>query len=337
MKVGLFFDFAQPDGGAWHQAGVELGLATVAGLDTPIEFVRRDANGLPAGTEEEVAAGFRALAAEDVAVVLGPSISDNAMVVTPIADELEVPCINYTGGAHTRSHWVFHYQVGSLEEEPAVLARHLESRGLQRPAVVYDDSAVGHGYLDFFGAAGATPTKAIAISALSEDLRDVLAELRATEPDALVYFGLGVASRAVALAVRELDWSVPVVANSSLMFGYARPDWREGYEGWIYVDTVSEGNASRAALREQSKAHAAGPMGCAAYDMGRLLGEAIKRAPSLDRSGIRAGFERVKRLPASSGKDGTLMGFGPWDHGALKGEFLVLRSWRSGRTVEESA
>jgi hypothetical protein len=137
--------------------------------------------------------------------------------------------------------------------------------------------------------------------------------------------------------VLELDWHLPVVANSSLMFGYARPDWREGYEGWIYVDTVSEGNTPRAALRDKSKAHAAGPMGCAAYDMGRLLGEAIKRAPSLDRAGIRAGFERVKRLPASSGKDGTLMGFGPWDHGALKGEFLVLRSWRGGRTVEEDA
>ncbi len=116
MRVGLFFDFAQPDGGAWHQAGIELGLAAVGDLGTPVEFVRRDANGLPAGTEQEVADGFRMLVADDVDVVLGPSISDNAMVVTPIADELEIPCINYTGGAHTRSHWVFHYQVGSLEE-----------------------------------------------------------------------------------------------------------------------------------------------------------------------------------------------------------------------------
>ena len=26
------------------------------------------------------------------------------------------------------------------------------------------------------------------------------------------------------------------------------------------------------------------------------------------------------------------MGFGQWDHGALKGEYLVLRAWRGGRT-----
>jgi hypothetical protein len=28
------------------------------------------------------------------------------------------------------------------------------------------------------------------------------------------------------------------------------------------------------------------------------------------------------------------MGFGDWDHGALKGEALVLRVWRDGRSVE---
>jgi hypothetical protein len=28
------------------------------------------------------------------------------------------------------------------------------------------------------------------------------------------------------------------------------------------------------------------------------------------------------------------MGFGQWDHGALKGDYLVLRAWRGGRTLE---
>lgn len=327
MKVGLYYDFPQGDGGAYFRKGVELGLSTVAGLadlGQPVELVDCQANGLPAGSEAEVVSSFRDLVASGVDAVIGPSISDNAMIVTPLADELQVPCINYTGGAHTRSQHVFHYQVGSLEEEPSVIAGHLLDRGLTAAAVVYDDSAVGHGYLDFFTMTGVDVVASAAISALSTDLADVLARLRNSSPQVLVYFGLGIASRAVALAVAELGWDVPVVANSSLMFGYARPDWRDGYEGWVYVDTVSDGNASRAELRERSKAHAASPIGCAAFDIGRLLGESL----------VRGGLERVKRLPASSGKDGTLMGFGPWDHGALKGEFLVLRSWRGGRTIE---
>ena len=59
----------------------------------------------------------------------------------------------------------------------------------------------------------------------------------------LVYFGLGVSSRAVALARATLGWDIPVLANSALMFGYARPDWRDGYAGWEYIDTIADDNA----------------------------------------------------------------------------------------------
>jgi branched-chain amino acid transport system substrate-binding protein len=158
--------------------------------------------------------------------------------------------------------------------------------------------------------------------------------LRRGEPDVLLYLGLGVASRAVSLALAELAWTVPVVANSALMFGYARPDWRDGYAGWEYVDTVADDNEQRARLAERAPKTAAGPVGCAAYDMGRLLGEAIANADHLTRAGVADALRRVKRLPATSGRQGTLMGFGVYDHAALKGEYLVLREWKDGRTVQ---
>jgi branched-chain amino acid transport system substrate-binding protein len=145
---------------------------------------------------------------------------------------------------------------------------------------------------------------------------------------------LGVTSRAVALAIAELDWKVPVVANSALMFGYARPDWRDGWAGWEYLDGVADDNQQRELLRAKSKRSAAGPIGCAAYDMGRLTGEALARAHHLTRDGLRESLERVKQLPATSGVEGTTMGFGVYDHAALKGQFLVLREWRDGRTVQ---
>jgi hypothetical protein len=67
--------------------------------------------------------------------------------------------------------------------------------------------------------------------------------------------------------------------------------------------------------------------------MGRLLGEGMARAPEPTRDGVRAGLERVKALPTATGHAGTLMGFGHWDRGALKGPYLVLREWRAGRSV----
>jgi hypothetical protein len=68
--------------------------------------------------------------------------------------------------------------------------------------------------------------------------------------------------------------------------------------------------------------------------MGRLVGEAIARAHHLTRTGLKEGFERVKQLRATSGVEGTTMGFGQYDHAALKGQYLVLREWRDGKTVQ---
>jgi ABC-type branched-subunit amino acid transport system substrate-binding protein len=203
---------------------------------------------------------------------------------------------------------------------------------------VFDQSPVGRGYLEAFESArarlGLEVTGSSAISPLTENANDVLARLRNTDPDVLLYLGLGMASRAVVLALEELGWDVPVVANSALMFGYVRPDWRDGYRGWEYLDTIADDNDVRAALAERSPSTAAGPIGCAAYDMGRLIGEGIAGCEHLTRAGLADGLRRVKHLFAASGHPGTLMGFGTYDHAALKGHYLVLREWKDGRSVQ---
>jgi len=338
--VGLLFDFPQGDGGAGFEAAARLGLDDVAAtgrLDRPVEMVSREIRGLPMGTEREMVDGFRAMEAEGALLVLGPSISDNGLIVRDLADAAGLACINYTGGEHTRSRFMFQYQIGSLEEEPAILARRLAQRGLTRAAVVHDRSPVGNRYAECFEDAraglGIDVTGTAALSPVAEDARDAVTRLRAGEPDALVYLGLGLSSRAVAIALAELAWNVPVVANSALMFGYVRPEWRDAWAGWEYLDGVADDNRNRQRLAERSRA-AAGPVGCAAYDMGRLAGEAIARARHLTRAGVRDALEQVKALPATSGVEGTTMGFGVYDHGALKGGFLVLREWRDGETVQ---
>ena len=344
ILVGLLFDFPQADRGESFEEAVRLGLDEVAAsdrIDRPVEFVHRHARGLPLGTEHDVVQAFLELEEAGVLLILGPSISDNGLIVQPLADATTLPCINYTGGERTRGEFMFHYQIGSLEEEPAVLAARLAQRGLRRAAVVHDQSPVGSRYAECFDEAraglGMEVTGTAAISPVAEDAEEAVDRLRGTNPDALIYFGLGVTSRAVAIALRQIGWEVPVVANSALMFGYARPDWRDDWAGWEYLDSVSDDNQMRRRLREKSKRTAAGPMGCAAYDMGRLVGEAIARAHHLTRAGLKDGLERVKQLPATSGVEGTTMGFGVYDHGALKGRYLVLREWRDGKTVQVEA
>jgi len=341
ILLGVLYDFPQADGGALFEDAVRVGLDEVAAtgrLDRPVELVARHARGLPAGTAHDVERTFAELVEAGVLAVLGPSISDNGLIVGPLADAAGVPCINYTGGERTRGEFMFHYQVGSLEEEPAVLARHLVATGRSSVAVAHDHSPVGRRYAEFLGEAcgalGVDITAVAAVSPLAEDVSPAVRRLRAGGPEALCYLGLGVAARALSLAVESEGWDVPVVANSALMFGYGRRDWRAGWEGWVYVDNVSDDNTARAALRARSPRSAAGPIGVAAYDMGRLVGEAVARAAHLTRLGIKEGLERVKQLPASSGMDGTTMGFGHYDHAALKGRYLVLRRWSGGKTVQ---
>ena len=339
IRVGLLYDF--PQGDDLFLSSLRLGLDEVAAsgrLDREFEFVECQARGLPSGSEHDIKRAFAQLDDDGVVAIIGPSISDNALIAAPLCDAARIPAINYSGGERTRSQWMFHYQVGSLEEEPPVLAQRLVERGLRRVAVVFDESPVGRRYAECFEAArarlGLEVTGTAGISSLAETAGEILARLRGGSPDALVYFGLGVSSRAVALARLDAAWDVPVLSNSALMFGYARRDWRDGYAGWEYVDTIADDNVRRAALQERSPRAAGGPIGCAAYDMGRLLGEAVAQSDHLTRAGIADGLRRAKQLPATSGYEGTLMGFGTWEHAALKGHYLVLREWRDGRSVQ---
>jgi len=341
VVVGVLYDYPQADGGALFEDAVRLGIEEVAAtgrLDRPFDLVARHAQGLPGGTAFDVERTFAELVNAGALLILGPSISDNGLIVGPLADAAEMPCINYTGGERTRGEFMFHYQVGSLEEEPAVLARHVAAQGRSSVAVAHDHSPVGRRYAEFFGeACGALDidiTGVAAVSPLADDVSPAVARLRSGAPEGLVYLGLGVAARAVAVAIESERWQVPVVANSALMFGYARRDWRAGWDRWVYVDSVADDNRSRAALRQRSPRSAAGPIGVAAYDIGRLVAEAVARSAHLTRVGIKEGLERVKQLPASSGMDGTTMSFGHYDHGALKGRYLVLRQWLDGKTVQ---
>jgi len=339
IRIGVLYDFPQHDGGAGFEEALKLGIGdNAAKLDREVELVPVQVAGLPGGTEHAVREGFRTLDDAGVLLVVGPSISDNGIIVKDLADAARLPAINYTGGEITRSEWMFHYQVGSLEEEPVVLAQHLAERGLGSVGVLYDDSAVGRHYIDAFVAAAADNSIDVlgtgAVASMADDLTGPVKRMRDADPLALCYLGVGMAARPVAVAIRELSWLVPVVANSALMFGYIRKDWRADWEGWTYIDTIADDNPVRAALKERAPRTAAGSIGVAAYDIGRLVSDGIARGGHLTRAGVRHGLERVKRLPATSGYAGTTMGFGVYDHAALKGGYLVLRAWRGGRSVQ---
>ena len=90
------------------------------------------ARGLPVGIGARGRARrFAELDDEASLAIIGPSISDNALIAAPLCDAApRSPRSTTPAASAPRSQWMFHYQVGSLEEEPPVLAARMVERGL---------------------------------------------------------------------------------------------------------------------------------------------------------------------------------------------------------------
>src|SRR5262245_43450130 len=128
LRVGVLHDFPRADGGASFEWAVRLGIAEVertGRLPAPLTFVHVPAHGDP---DHPLAPGFALLVDEGVIAILGPALTDGALAARPLADSAGVPCMNYAGNDKARSEYMFHFQIGSLEDEPALLVADLVRR-----------------------------------------------------------------------------------------------------------------------------------------------------------------------------------------------------------------
>src|SRR5262245_7602160 len=188
VRVGVLHDYPRPDGGATFEWAVRLGVGEVEAtgrLPVPIVFMHEPA-------QDDVAAAFARLVAHDVLAILGPAITDGALAVRPLVDEAGVPCINYAGNEEARSAWLFHFQIGSLEDEPALLVDHLVRRRLTRVVLVQDTSRVGNRMAPFFrdAAAGRCELAAhLRVEADGAGIGPSVAAARRAAPDALAFVG----------------------------------------------------------------------------------------------------------------------------------------------------
>jgi ABC-type branched-subunit amino acid transport system substrate-binding protein len=347
IRIGMLNDMADgpPADGSSTPGDMSPWIAravadvTAAGrLDRPAEFVHAHGLGLPGGTAAAVERAYAALAEQDVLLIVGPAIGDNALIATPQAEALRIPTLNWAGAERARGEWMFHLQVGSHEDESLVIARHLAALGARRLAVAFDRSPIGRRHLAFLldeaELLGLTITGTAGLSPLAEEAGEAVAGLLAGKPDGVVYLGLGISAPAVARALSASGWQGPRIMNTAGIRGY-QPGFAEVIDGWLYVDMFSDTNQTLIALRAAlGLSHLQSLAAAKGHDLGRLVAEGLARAPALTRDGVRQGLEAVKWLPAAEGHEGTLLGFGVQDRGALHGRYLVVRQWLGGQTVE---
>jgi ABC-type branched-subunit amino acid transport system substrate-binding protein len=345
LRVGILEDISEGPPGLtdivrWLRLAADE-LVSNGRIDRDVEFIHAWGLGLPAGTAAAVERAYATLVDQDVLLIVGPAIGDNALVATPLAERHAVPTIHWAGAERARGDYMFQLQVGSHEDESVVLARHLASCGVRRLGVLYDRSPIGRRHLQFLqaegDAIGLCITATDSLNPLAEEASAAVEHVLDADCDGLVYLGLGLSAPAVAHAVRARGWNGPCAMNTAGLRGYA-PEFARVIDGWVYVDMHSDANATLATLRQRlGLPPSAGYSAARGYDLGRLVAEGLARAPERTRVGVREGLEQVKWLPAAEGHEGTLLGFGNHDRGALHGRYLVLRRWQDGRTVELEA
>jgi ABC-type branched-subunit amino acid transport system substrate-binding protein len=341
VRVGVLNDMADlgevGDVTEWLEREVEA-LQTSGRIEAQVEFVHAYGLGLPSGTAEAIEQAYQDLAKQDVLLIVGPAMGDNAMIATPLAERMRVPTINWSGAERARGKYMFQLQVGSHEDEALVIARHLAASGAKRLGVVYDVSPLGTRHLKYLedeaAVLGLELVAREGISPVATEAREQVEAVLSAEPDSFVYLGLGVPATAVADEVAAADWSGTRIMNTA-GHGVSAAEFGRRCEGWAYIDMHSDSNRTLQTLCKERKLTADDTLAAArGHDLGRLVAEGLSRAHGLTREGVRNGLEQVKWLPAAEGEEGTLLGFGVQDRGALHGRFLVVRQWIDGKSVE---
>lgn len=343
VKIGILNDLSDgppspSDVAQWLQLALDE-LRADGRLQQPVELINAWGLGLPYGSAEAVEKAFHSLREQQVHLIVGPAIGDNALIVTPLSEQYRVPTLNWAGSEWARGEFMFHLQVGSHEDESIVLARYMASQGVKRVGVVFDESPIGERYWQFFAAEapllGIDVVAVETIEPLASEADHQLHTLLAAQPDALVYLGLGPAALPLARLLSASGWRGLMMMNTAGIRGHHAPEYAEALEGWMYLDMYSDHNV--VLQRLVRRLNVAGNRWLAAakgYDLGRLVAEGLARSKALTADGVRQGLEQIKWLPAAEGHDGVLLGFGHFDRGALHGPYLVLRQWHSLHSVQ---
>ncbi len=293
IRIGLLFDFPQHDGGDSFATAVELGLVDASTLDRPVELVRELAAGLPAGTALDVEQKFAVARAtrrarDRRAVDLGQRLGRARPRRRGGA------AVHQLHGRRDHPQRVHVPLPGRLARRGAGRARRLaavtrrRSRG-GRPRPLARRTRTTPTGSSWRAPPPGSRSRPAAPSPRSPRRPPTLVDrLAASKPDGLVYLGLGVAARTVAVAV---DARRLARAGRGQLCAHVRlrAEGLAAVVGRLGVRRHGQRRqpAARCDCGSRAARTAAGPLGVAGYDIGRMLGEAIVRTDHLTQSGRR--------------------------------------------------
>lgn len=344
IKLGYLYDFLLPDDypesmnadtldslKLVFKQGYEQGI-----IDRPVDLVLKEVEGFPKGTIKNVIDAYNELVDEGCIAIFGPMIADNAVPTREVIEQRRVPVISVTGSEDFLGEWTFSLNMGSMTDEPVVIAHLIAKRGLKTVGVVVEQSLVGESYIrNFRKAARAAGLQIIAeefVAQTASSAREgeAVRKLHDKMPDALVHWGFGFGVVHVNAELQKLNWDPPRFAGTAWQNAWVNSVIWKAYMGWIGLDQYDEGNLiGQKYLDDYEKEYGRRPEYCLLpvnRDVATLFLHAFADAHPLTPRGVKEALERVKMVPAASGAPGTRIGFGKWiRRGWIGSSYLVAR------------
>jgi branched-chain amino acid transport system substrate-binding protein len=343
IKVGWLGSALDGPGGGYDKIHrMAFDEATEEGLlDRPVEFVIHPENGLPRGSARNATDGFRYLVDQGCIAVAGAYSSDNAITVGPLANELRTPLISWCGTDQFHGDYCFRLGNGDCGGDAALIVGWLKRNGHNRVAVVSEISPNGEEYFRYFRQEcrrrGVSVAAVETVSQTPDDLASNLRNLQRVGADALVYMGYGMlaAQGLMRAALDELGWDPPRIMTTAFMFYLMGFD---KFEGWVGIDQFDPTNPLVQGFHERfTRRYGQDPplwpnaIPVLAYDTARVLVEGLVRAPILSGEGVKAGLERIRFLPSTTGGPRTHIACSPYEHGMFRGDWLLYGRVRDGK------
>jgi branched-chain amino acid transport system substrate-binding protein len=171
----------------------------------------------------------------------------------------------------------------------------------------------------------------------STDVTSQASRIKAAKADFVILAGASIPDLANYAKMHK------IVGDNSQMLGtylFASPGFTKlagpAAEGFVYTDNVDPSRPEVKKIEEILVAEGGekfknSPLSIQSWEYLRLVTDAMKRAPTLDREAIRDAMEKTTNWPSALGPTGTVVTYSPTNHDLfVSGDQVVMREMRNG-------
>jgi branched-chain amino acid transport system substrate-binding protein len=253
---------------------------------------------------------FRRLISEErVCAIVGPTLSSTAFATDQIAQEAGVPVLavsNTASGIADIGDYIFRDSLTEAQIIPSVVKRALDKYKFKRAAILYanDDAFTKATYDLFKQAIDENRVEIVATETFARGSRSFstqLTNIRGKNPDVVVIAALPLDAASILVQARQIGLNQPVIGGTSLTSPSLIQHAGQAAEGVIVGVGWNVGvpnEKSQRFVQKYREKYGSEPdqYAAQAYAGMYILAQAIKTAPSTERSAVRDALAAIKNF-----------------------------------------